>query len=131
ALHMGSGCVARWRFYPCAVLLCGALAVAPIAIAAEKPSAEAVEHFENKIRPVLAGTCAKCHGSQQASGGLRVDSLDALVTGGEHGPALIPGSPDESLLIRAIRHTDDEVVMPPDAELARSVVDDFAKWVEH
>jgi len=112
-------------------LLLASLLAPAFAAAAEKPSPAEIEHFEAKIRPVLASTCAKCHGQQKASGGLRVDSLAALVTGGEHGPALVPGRPDESLLIRAIRHTDDEVVMPPDAELASNVVDDFSRWVEH
>jgi Protein of unknown function (DUF1553)/Protein of unknown function (DUF1549)/Planctomycete cytochrome C len=123
--------VAVSRQHPWLCLLIGASLLAPCATAAEKPSSEEIEHFEAKIRPVLAGTCAKCHGHEKASGGLRVDSLEALVAGGEHGPALVLGRPDESLLIRAIRHTDDEVAMPPDAELATHVVDEFARWVEH
>src|ERR1700757_3190269 len=59
--------------------------------------------FELKIRPVLAGTCFKCHGGQKTSSGLRVDSRDALVRGGDSGPAVVPGQPDESLLVQAVR----------------------------
>src|SRR4051812_48832851 len=69
--------------------------------------------FELKIRPVLAGTCFKCHGGQKTSSGLRVDSRDALVRGGETGPAVVPGKPDESLLVQAVRYTDEDLRMPP------------------
>jgi hypothetical protein len=95
------------------------------------PNAEqAAELFELHIRPVLAGTCFKCHGGESISGGLRVDSRDALVAGGERGPAIVPGKPQESLLVRALSHADESVQMPPDAPLAATAVTAFSNWIE-
>ncbi len=62
--------------------------------------------FELKIRPVLAGTCVKCHGPTKASGGLRLDSREAMLKGGEGGPAVVPGDPKSSRLIQAVEHAD-------------------------
>jgi hypothetical protein len=82
--------------------------------------------FELKIRPVLAATCFKCHGGEKVDHGLRVDSREALVKGGDSGPAIIPGEPDKSLLIQAIRHTHDEIKMALKDEVAA----DFASWIK-
>src|SRR5215207_3127309 len=84
-------------------LLLYALVAAPLA-AADKPSAEGVRFFETKVRPVLVEHCYRCHGPDKQRGGLRVDSLAALKTGGETGPALHPGDPGKSLLIAALKH---------------------------
>src|SRR5262245_29496157 len=81
-------------------------------ISARAEDAEAF--FETKLRPVLADTCLKCHGGKKVSNGLRVDSREALLKGGEHGPAIVPGDPDKSLLIQAIRRVHAEIKMPPD-----------------
>jgi hypothetical protein len=91
---------------------------------------DAETFFETKIRPVLAETCLQCHGGKKVSNGLRVDSREALLKGGERGPAIVPGDPDRSLLVQAIRHTHAEVKMPPDKKLPDAVVADFASWVE-
>jgi hypothetical protein len=101
------------------------------AIAAEAPKDPAAERlFESKIRPVLAGRCWKCHGGDKARGGLRLDSREALLEGGDHGPAIVPGDPEKSLLIQAIRHAHDEIKMPPKQRLPDAVVADFAAWVK-
>jgi hypothetical protein len=91
---------------------------------------DAETFFELKIRPILAGTCFKCHGGEKVSGGLRVDARAALLKGGESGSAIVPGDPEKSLLIRAIRHTDPELKMPPDKRLADAVVADFRAWIK-
>jgi hypothetical protein len=107
------------------------LAVAIVAAPAQAKGDEADTFFELKIRPVLAGTCFKCHGGEKVSNGLRVDSREALVKGGKHGPAIVPGKPDKSLLVQAIRQTHAEIKMPPDRKLPDAVADDFVIWVKN
>src|SRR5437764_15068891 len=85
---------------------------------------DAETFFETKIRPVLAETCLKCHGGKKVSNGLRVDSRESLLKGGEHGSAIVPGDPDKSLLIQAIRHEHAEIKMPPDKNLPDAVIAD-------
>lgn len=95
----------------------------------DSPDAKSEQFFELKVRPVLAGTCVKCHGESKASGGLRVDSREALLTGGDSGPAIAPGDPQGSLLITAIGHADDVLKMPPKAPLPPTVQADLKAWV--
>jgi mono/diheme cytochrome c family protein len=78
------------------------------------PAPEQLEFFEKKVRPVLAEQCYKCHGPEKQKADLRVDSRDALLKPGEDGPAIIPGKPDESLLIKSIKHVG-EMKMPEKA----------------
>jgi hypothetical protein len=85
--------------------------------------------FELKIRPVLAGVCLKCHGGAKTSNGLRIDSREALLKGGDTGPAIVPGDPEKSLLIKAIRQSD-TLKMPPDAPLPEGTVAEFATWIK-
>src|SRR3954471_20638457 len=81
------------------------------------------EFFEKQVRPILAGTCFRCHGGDKVGGGLRIDSSEALLKGGENGAAVIPGKPDESLLIQAIRRQDGVSPMPPGKPLPREAVE--------
>ena len=94
------------------VLLC--LGIAPLR--AEQPTPTATAFFENQIRPLLAGSCFKCHGPKKQQGGLRLDSRAALLQGGDSGPALVPGAPKKSRLIQAVRHSGD-LKMPPKKKL--------------
>lgn len=98
---------------------------------AAEPDAKAVEHFEKKIRPVLVERCFKCHGEKEKENGLRLDSRAALLAGGVTGAAVKPGDVEGSLLIKAIRQTDDEFKMPPDAKLPAAVIADFETWVKN
>jgi hypothetical protein len=103
---------------------------AALLLAAPPPAAPDDDtFFELKIRPILAGTCFKCHGGAKTSRGLRVDSREALLKGGAGGPAVVPGEPDRSLLIRALRHTSDDLRMPPGRRLPDAVLADFIAWV--
>src|SRR5262245_25521086 len=86
--------------------------------------------FEAKIRPVLVDTCFKCHGGEKTSNGLTMVSRTALLKGGEHGPALIPGEPKKSLLLRALRHEHDKIRMPPGKKMPEHVIEDFAAWIQ-
>jgi cytochrome c553 len=85
--------------------------------------------FELKVRPVLAGTCFKCHGGTKVSSGLRVDSRAALLKGGDSGPAIFPGDPDQSLLLQAVRHTHATLRMPPKDKLSEAIISDLAAWI--
>lgn len=86
--------------------------------------------FETKIRPVLVKQCYECHsqGAKKLGGKLLLDAPSEMIAGGESGPALIPGKPDESLIIKAVRYEDPE--MPPKQKLPEQVVSDFVEWVK-
>ncbi|MCA9054386.1 MAG: DUF1553 domain-containing protein [Planctomycetaceae bacterium] len=92
-------------------------------------SADEVEFFEAKIRPVLIEHCYRCHSAEGegVKGGLRLDHAQGWKVGGDSGPAVLPGKPDESLLIESIRYASYE--MPPDGQLPASVIADFETWV--
>ena len=96
-----------------------------------KPVADGIAFFEAKIRPVLVERCYQCHGagSEKVKGGLRVDHREGMVKGGDGGPSIVPGKPEESLLIEAIRYGDEAVRMPPKTPLSPEQVADFETWV--
>lgn len=96
------------------------------------PKPDSAEFFEAKIRPVLVEQCYKCHSakSKEPKGGLRVDGRAALIQGGDGGTALVPGQPDKSKLIEAIRYTNTDLLMPPKAKLPAGVIADFEAWVK-
>src|SRR5262245_46529515 len=98
-------------------------------MASAQTAADRETFFEVKVRPVLAGRCFKCHGGDKVSGGLRVDSREALLKGGDRGPAIVPGDAAKSLLLRALRHEDDGLKMPPNAKLPEQTVQDLAAWI--
>lgn len=89
------------------------------------------EFFEEKIRPVLAQNCYECHSAKakKLKAGLFLDRKAGWEKGGESGPALMPGKPDESLLLSAIRYKDNDLRMPPEKKLPKEVVADFEKWI--
>ena len=93
---------------------------------------EGIEFFEKKIRPALVDHCYKCHsveaGEGKAKGGLLVDSRAGLRTGGETGPAVVPGSPEDSLLLDALKH--DGLEMPPGKKLADEDIATLKLWIE-
>src|SRR3954447_22108034 len=74
---------------------------------------EAADLFESKIRPLLADRCQKCHGGKKQESGLRLDSRNSALTGGDSGPAVVAGQPDESELVKRITDSDDDSRMPP------------------
>ncbi len=99
----------------------------PVAQSPQSPSGSA-EYFEATIRPILAANCYDCHTDEQM-GGLRLDSRDAILKGGKSGPAIVPGDPDKSLLIAAVRQTSDKLKMPKGGKLKREEVDALTEWV--
>jgi len=99
------------------------------------PSAADLAFFEKSIRPVLVKSCYKCHSAEadETKAGLALDSREALLRGGDSGPAVVPGKPEESLLITSLRHTDPDLKMPPDKQggkLDDAVIADFTEWVK-
>ena len=92
------------------------------------------EFFEARIRPVLAEHCYECHSAsaKKVKGGLLVDSREHLLTGGDTGPAIVPGKPDASLLVTAMAHRDKDLAMPPKKDpLPAATVADFEKWIRN
>jgi hypothetical protein len=83
-------------------------------------TADQIEFFEKRIRPLLTDKCYKCHsaGAEKIKGGLLLDSRAGWFKGGDTGPALVPGKPNESLLIKAVRYTDQDLQMPPKEKLS-------------
>tara|TARA_R110002111_G_scaffold227346_1_gene288849 strand:- start:105614 stop:108949 length:3336 start_codon:yes stop_codon:yes gene_type:complete len=86
------------------------------------------EFFEKRIRPLLIKQCYDCHSEDSVESGLRVDSLAALIKGGERGPAVVAGKPGESLLISAINHSG-QIHMPPKDKLAQKEISDLTEWI--
>lgn len=84
--------------------------------------------FESKVSPLFAHKCLACHGAA-AVAGLRLDSRDAVLKGGKSGPAIVPGRPEQSLLILAVAHRHATLRMPPGGELESQEVSDLEKWV--
>ena len=102
------------------------------ALPAAEPAGTA-EFFEKKVRPVLVEHCLKCHGDlkgKEPKGGLRLDSRAAALKGGDNGPALVPGDPDKSKLIEAVRFQNADLQMPPKGKLPEAVIADLAAWVK-
>ena len=94
---------------------------------------DGVEFFEKKIRPVLVERCYSCHSAEAAAkktlkGNLLLDTREAIRKGGDSGPAVVPGKPEDSLLIAAIRH--ESIEMPPKGKLPDETIADFVKWVQ-
>lgn len=99
-------------------------------VAEDDPSVkERLEFFENRIRTVLVDHCYKCHSKdlEEPAGGLRLDTRQGIRKGGLTGPAVVPGDPEESLLLSAIEYG--TLQMPPDEKLSSEVVSDFRQWI--
>jgi mono/diheme cytochrome c family protein len=104
--------------------------IAARAVAAESPAdAERarLEFFESRVRPILVQHCQECHGPEKQESGFALVSREALLAGGASGPAVVPGMPDESLLIQAVRHEGRE--MPLDGKLADDEIAALEQWV--
>ena len=100
--------------------------------AADEPVAEQIEFFEKRVRPILVEHCYECHGADDPSGKLRLDTKAGWERGGEAGPAVVPGDPSASLLIRAVSYDDAKLKMPPpDAggKLTDQQIADLVTWI--
>jgi mono/diheme cytochrome c family protein len=112
----------------------GGLALLPLALVIRAEARQAAgaaastEYFESKVRPILAEHCYDCH-TDERLGGLRLDSREAMLKGGRSGPAVVPGDPDRSLMIQAVRQTSDKLKMPKGGRLKSEEVDALVEWV--
>ena len=100
--------------------------------AEDTATSDQMQFFEAKIRPLLIEHCYECHSqeSDSSDGGLFLDSQAGWKRGGVHGPALRAGKPDESLLIRAVSYTDNDLQMPPQGKLSSEDLASLRKWIE-
>ena len=101
-------------------------------VEAAGPETAGLEFFESKVRPVLVEHCFKCHSDKapKLKGGLRVDSREALLAGGDNGPVLVPGMPEKSKLIEAVTFKNIDLQMPRDGKLPDAVIADLIAWVK-
>ena len=97
---------------------------------ADEVAAKEAEFFEQQIRPLLVNHCLECHGDRKQEAKLRLDSREALLAGGESGPALVPGDPAKSLLIDALHYKGDSVQMPPKGKLDGEKIEKLTQWVK-
>jgi cytochrome c553 len=101
-------------------------------VAAPTISADDLKFFETKVRPILVEKCYKCHSKEadKVKGGLLLDSREATLAGGNTGPTLVPGKPNDSLLIQAVGYKDEDLKMPPKGEkLSDREIADLTEWV--
>ena len=90
-----------------------------------------IEFFEKKIRPLLAENCYACHSSKTlATADLLLDSKTGVLKGGSRGTAVIPGAPDDSLIVRALSYDDPDLKMPPSGKLSNQQIADVRRWIE-
>ena len=105
----------------------GCLFLLTISVSADEVSSAV---FRDSIAPVLKTHCISCHGPEKQEGGLRLDTLNGISQGGKAGPPVVPGKPDESLLITAIRRTDESLQMPPEEKLPDAAIQTLVDWVQ-
>src|SRR5688500_14362890 len=100
--------------------------------AGAETSPEDLDLFESKIRPLFVAHCYACHSQdgKERQGGLLLDTRDGVLKGGDSGAAVVPGDPERSLLIKAVRRTDENLQMPPKEGLSDTQIADLVEWVK-
>jgi cytochrome c553 len=109
-----------------ATSITGAMCLVSVAV---EPGSKSIEFFEKKIRPVFIEQCIDCHSGDDPESGLRVDTLAGLIRGGMRGPAIVIGKPEQSLLVRTIRHGE-LVKMPAKKKLPAAQIADIVRWIK-
>ncbi|MCF7789324.1 MAG: PSD1 and planctomycete cytochrome C domain-containing protein [Prosthecobacter sp.] len=100
------------------------------ALASNGVQPAAATFFEKEVRPILVNRCFDCHSSTKQKGGLRVDHLGYLKTGGDTGPALVPGNPEGSALMEAVRYANKDFQMPPKQKMPDAEIAVLEKWIQ-
>ena len=116
-----------------AVVLAAALSILAVgcvgSLRAAEPDAAGTEFFEKQIRPILVKHCYECHADGEKAGGLVLDTRAGLLGGGDSGPAITVGKPNESRLIEAVRYKNPDLQMPPQGRLAAGEIAALEKWI--
>ena len=122
-------CIPIWKCIR--VGLC--LFACPLLHAQDNTEESDIAFFENKIRPILSDACYGCHSEarNKSKGGLHLDSREAMLRGGDTGPTLVPGHPEQSLLITAVRYQAEDLQMPPDDPLSPEQIRHFETWIKN
>lgn len=108
-----------------------AVLILTVVLATHASEAQDTEHFEKKIRPLLAEHCLGCHGEKKQKGGLRLDSRAAWEKGGESGKAIVPKKSKDSLLIKMVQGTPGTPPqMPPDYVLPKELTAELVAWID-
>ena len=116
-------------------LLCAA-AFWPTTPAQASPQAsqgDAAQFYTTKVQPILQANCYRCHGGINHRGGLSLDTRAGMMKGGHDGTVVVPGHPEQSLLIKLIRHegpADDPMPMPPKSKLSDADIATVTQWVQ-
>jgi cytochrome c553 len=112
-----------------------ALAILLIASACAPSSCQAADtapapqdFYRDRIRPILADSCWRCHGERKQRSGLRLDTRAGVLHGG-HNPDVVPGHPETSRLMDALSYEDEDLKMPPDEKLTDQQIADIASWI--
>ncbi len=129
----GDRCAGRESLAWCCIILSWIAAGSTALTAPAATEAERLAFFENRVRPLFVEHCYDCHSAsaKKLKGGLRVDSREALLKGGDTGPAMVPGDATKSRLLRAVRHEEPYLTMPPKKpKLPAVAIADLAKWVQ-
>ena len=95
---------------------------------AQKPPTNAARFFNARVAPILSKRCLGCHNEELKDGGISFLDRDSLLKGGSRGPALVPGKPEESVLIHAVRQEGD-LKMPPGAKLSPQQIATLTEWI--
>jgi hypothetical protein len=99
---------------------------------ADSPTPEQIDFFESSVRPILVEHCYECHSAEaeDVEASLLLDSKAGWMTGGDSGPAIVPGKPKESLLVEAVHYQEDVISgMPPKSKLPQKKIDILEQWI--
>ncbi len=97
---------------------------------ADEPTPDDLQFFEAKVRPLLVERCYQCHSAdaKRIRGNLLLDTKDGWTEGGDNGPTIVPGDPENSLLVQVVRY-DDIIQMPPKGKLPDAEIAILTEWV--
>jgi len=120
------------KFHPLCSLFLVCLILACPPVRAQESAAEKTFFFESRIRPLLVENCYECHSQQSSTikGGLSLDTRQAVAAGGDSGKVVIPGKPEESLLLQSVRYNNTDLQMPPKGRLTDAQIADLERWIQ-